>query len=244
MRSSFAWLLIIPFAVWSSAHAAGDPHNHYTESYVSKQALSVPLQPDPAGPKLYRGENKKEDYRRLLRKGYEQLGQSSFEAADVSPQQALEQARKIGADLVLVYSRQIGNVPLSVQLEQLREQAKNSEGHTTLEVEAPEQQNRYAYFATYWVKLAPPLIGVHVTSPGKDQEARGLKVLTVIDESPAAQARIQEGDAITRIGDVEISSPQALTQAAQRYAGETVEVALVRGGMESKTSMTLNPARK
>lgn len=228
-----------------AANAESD--NYYTRGYVSKNTPTVALQPDPAGPKLYRGNVKEEDYQRMLRNGYELLGYSNFEAADVSPDQALEHARKIHADLVLVYSSLSGSVPLSVKMQQLREKAlhgkKQADGSTAVEVQKPGQQNRYSYFASYWVKLAPPIIGVHVKGPGVNEETPGLEVVAVIKDSPAAQANIAEGDVLTRIGEIELNKPEALGRAAQRYAGKTVEVALKHDGSDSTTSMTLNPAK-
>lgn len=225
---------------------ARSQENPYSKSYVQKNTPAVPLQPDPAGPKLYRGEIKEQDYKRMLRNGYELIGQSSFQAADVPPEQALEHARKINADLVLVYSKLSGSVPLSVKLEQLREKAMNSEpqedGSANVEVLKPDDgQNRYAYYASYWVKLAPPLIGVHVNGPS--DKVDGLTVVAVIRQSPAEQAGIREGDVLTRIGEVELDTPAALSRAAGRYAGNTVEVALQRDGASSTVSMTLNSRR-
>ncbi|HEX5539567.1 MAG TPA: PDZ domain-containing protein [Methylophilaceae bacterium] len=226
--------------------ANADSDNYYTRSYVDKNRPTVALQPDPSGPKLYRGNVKEDDYQRMLRSGFELLGYSSFEAADVPPEQALEQARKIHADLVLVYSELAGSIPLSVRVQQLREKAmkaengKAADGNTKPEVQKPDQQNAYAYFASYWVKLAPPLIGVHVKGPGVNDDKAGLEVLAVIKDSPAAKADIEEGDVLTRIGDIELSKPEALTRAAEQYAGKTVEVALKRNGADGKTSMTLN----
>jgi len=230
----------------SASAAETGSHNYFERGYVNKYTPTVALQPDPGGPKLYRGTSKTQDYQRLLRNGYELLGYSSFEAVHVPPEQALEQGRKVKADLILVYSERTGSVPASVQIEQLREQARASgdqEGHTTIELPESTQQDTYAYFATYWAKLAPPLIGVHVTGPREDDEIKGLTVVALIKASPAERAGIAEGDLLTRIGDVALDSPEALTHAAQLYAGKTVEVSLQRGGSDGSASMTLNPRR-
>lgn len=230
----------------------GAVENPYTASFVSRDRPTVALQPDPAGPKIYRGIVEAEDYQRMLENGYDMLGYSSFDAADVPPDQALEQARKIKADLVLVYTKLSGSVPASVQVEQLRNEAKrttvqsadaqSSSIEQTPAVSGkllPQEQASYSYFSSYWVKLAPPLIGVHVTGPMESTEP-GLKVLAVIRQSPAEKAGIQDGDVLTRIGDMELLTPEALTQAAQQYAGQSVDISFLRDGSAGKASMTLN----
>jgi C-terminal processing protease CtpA/Prc len=244
MRSIFTGLTAALLAMLLMGPAHAEAENPYSKSYVQKNSPTVRLQPDPNGPRLYRGESKEEDYRRMLREGYELIGQSSFQAADVSPEQALEQARKIKADLVLVYSKLSGSVPLSIKIEQLREKAMSSEmqdGEAAVEVVKPDDQNRYTYFASYWVKLAPPIIGVHVQAPSEG--IQGLPVVAVIRQSPAEQAGIREGDVLTRIGDVTLDVPDKLGLAADRYAGKAVEVTVQRDGQSAITSMTLN-ARK
>lgn len=227
--------------------------NPYTASFVSRPRPTVALQPDPAGPKLYRGSAEAEDYQAMLESGYDMLGYSSFEAADVPPDQVLEHARKIKADLVLVYTKLSGSVPASVQIEQLRQEARKPAGQSADAQSAgikqtpassgkplPQQQVRYSYFSSYWVKLAPPLIGVHVTRSHEDDGAAGLKVIAVIKQSPAAKAGIQDGDVLIRIGDIELDKPEVLQQAAQRYAGQTVDVTVQHGGNTGKTAITLN----
>jgi hypothetical protein len=234
------------------ANADSTGENPYTASFVSRDRPTVALQPDPAGPKLYRGDRETEDYQRMLESGYDMLGYSSFEAADVPPDQALEHARKIKADLVLVYTKLSGSVPASVQIEKLR-QARKPDGQSAdaqsagvKQAEAssgqllPQEQARYSYFSSYWVKLAPPLIGVHVTRPDEGDGATGLKVIAVVNQSPAAKAGIQDGDVLIRIGDVDLDKPEALQLAAQRYAGQTVDVTVQHGGNTGKTAITLN----
>jgi hypothetical protein len=216
-----------------SGSAGQGSENPYTKSYVNKGRPSIALQPDPDGPKIYRGESQVEDYKRMLENGFDMLGYSSFQGTDVPPEQATEQAKSIKADLVLLYAERKGKTPLSVQLDQARKKARDG---------ANEAQNQklYQYFASYWVKLAPPLIGVHVEASAQGDRRSGLRVMAVVRGSPAARAAIQEDDVLTRIGDVAMDNPEALTQAAKRYAGQTVDVLFKRGNSDGKTVMTLN----
>jgi len=208
--------------------------NPYTKSFVNKGKPTVALQPDPAGPKLYRGENQVADFKRMLEDGFDMVGYSNFQDLDVPPEKAIEQAKNIKADLVLVYAQQKGSTPASVQIDQARKKAQDGTPSAT------QNQKLYEYFASYWVKLAPPLIGVHVETNTQDDNRFGLRVIAVLKDSPAAKAGIQDDDVLTRIGDVALDKPAALTQAAKRYAGKTVDVLYKRGGNDGKTTMTLN----
>lgn len=231
------------------AAATGKPNtsgqgteNPYIKNYVNKGRPAIALQPDPDGPKIYRGKDQVADYKRMLENGFDMVGYSSFRGLDVAPEKATEQAKTIKADLVLVYAEQKASTPASVQIEQARKakKAQNQNEAASADTLMPQDQKLYEYFASYWVKLAPPLIGVHVEANTKDEKPFGLRVVAVVKESPAAKATIQEDDVLTRIGDVALDKPAALTQAAQRYAGQTVEVLYMRGDNDGKTAMTLN----
>lgn len=225
-----------------SDNAAG-AENLFTKNYVSKGNPVVALQPDPAAPRIYQGNDKVQDYQRTLENGYDMIGSSDFEAADdIGPDKLKEQAKKVKADLVLVYTKLTGSVPASVKVQQMREQARKAQKNPddSAGVLLPEEHGLYSYFASYWVKLAPPIIGVHVTSTGEGDSVTGLKVIAVVKDSPAAKAALQQGDILTRIGEVELTKPEALSQAAKQYAGQTVEVAWQRDGEASKTSIALN----
>lgn len=229
-------------AAETDATAASE--NLYTKSYVSKNSPTVALQPDATGPKIYQGSEKDKDYKRMLENGFDMLGYSSFDATeDVNPDQLTEQAKKVKADLVLVYTKLTGNTPASVRIQQLREKAlkatKNPDANSgSAANDLTDEHALYSYFASYWVKLAPPLIGVHVTGSGEAET--GLKVLAVVKDSPAAKVALQEGDVLTRIGEMELTKPEVLTQAAQRYAGQTVEITWRRDGDTNKAAITLN----
>lgn len=213
--------------------------NPFAKAFIKRDLPALTLQPDPAGPKVYRGEDQVKDYQRMLENGYDMMGYSEFMAGeDVQPDLLEQHAREINADLALVYTRLSGEVPASVQIQQMRERARSGE-----QAGEVESQVSYNYYASYWAKLAPPLLGVHVVGPAEDSEADGLKVIAVINESPADKAGLRDGDVLKRLGDVALKSPGALTQAAQRYAGQTVNVYLQRGQNNASIPVALNRLR-
>jgi len=220
--------------------------NPYSDTYVSHPQPATLLAPDPAGPKLYLGDKKEDDYKRMLEQGYDMLGYSSFESGDVAPELATEQAKRVKADLVLVYTQLTGSTPASMKLQQLRQQAaaqKAAAAEPKAAGAAPapvdDAKQRYHYFASYWVKLAPPLIGVHVNGPLAEDQP-GLPVVAVVKQSPADKAGLVDGDVLTRLGEVNLDKPEALTRAARQYAGQTVEVDFRRSGSPGKAMITLN----
>jgi membrane-associated protease RseP (regulator of RpoE activity) len=153
----------------------------------------------------------------------------------------------VHADLVLVYTTRSGEVPASVKLDRARAKQEKAQ-QEQINPDAPKgtlknfDQEFYNYFASYWIKLPTPLLGVHVKQG--DGEAgfpdKGLEVIAVIKGSPAAAAGLQKGDTLLRLGETELSKPELLTQAAQRYAGQKTEIVYSRLGAEQRQPVTLN----
>lgn len=238
MRLSLAALFCLLFSAAASAESSAPADNPYASNYVSR--LSPPA---AAGePRIYRGVDKEADYQRLLEEGYDLLGYSSFEAADVAPELLTEQARMLHADLALIYTQRMGRVPASVRLDQAKAAARPSkDGAVPV---SGEQPKFYEYYAAYWTKLPPPLLGVHVKrEEGLAQDARGVQVIAVIQDSPAAMAGIRRGDSLLRLGDEDLRESEALVRAAQRYAGQRVLAVVERDGAELTSTVELNARR-
>lgn len=244
MKSLKSLFMIALMGVLPMQVQAAEDENPYAVSYTPRElrAKIVPAETDE--PQIYKGSDDKEaDYQRMLEKGFDMIGSASFEAGNVPPEKLIEHAKSVNAQLVLVSTRRSGDLPASVKIDRLRQQARERNTDTV----DPEALNegtsvRYAYYASYWVKLAPPLIGLHVRGPGKDDKEKGLTVLAVINGSPAEKAALQELDLIKRLGDEVLDNPEALSKAAQRYAGQTVEVEYMRHGDIMIVPLTLNQA--
>jgi S1-C subfamily serine protease len=80
---------------------------------------------------------------------------------------------------------------------------------------------------------------VHVNGPVA-QDQPGLPVVAVVKQSPADKAGLVDGDVLTRLGEVNLDKPEALTRAARQYAGKTVELDFRRSGNPGKAMITLN----
>jgi hypothetical protein len=231
----FGSLLAFSSTGWTQDEPAANP---YSKNYVSRMPAPKVATAGPV--KVFRGQDKVEDYQRLLEDGYDLLGYSSFEASDVAPEKLTEQAERVHADVALVYTVRSGQTPASVKLDQARSRQKQNSGQSSEEAK-PADNKFYNYFASFWTKLPTPLLGVHVK---QDQDEglpeQGLEIIAVIKGSPASSAGLQKGDTLLRLGEVELSKPELLPQAAQRYAGQSVEVVFSRIGQEQRQTVTLN----
>jgi serine protease Do len=69
---------------------------------------------------------------------------------------------------------------------------------------------------------------------------QGVVVNEVIEDSPAAQAGLQRGDIIVKIGDRDISSSEGVFSAIRsNRAGDTIDIEFYRHGSKQTTQATL-----
>ncbi len=109
----------------------------------------------------------------------------------------------------------------------------------------PYSVNRYDYFASYWIKLKPPVFGVHVRelSPELKQKIgsnKGVVVIAVEKGSPAFAADILRGDILKRIGNQEVLDPKTFSETTSQYAGKKVTVIFLRDGKELTKEILFN----
>jgi len=203
-------------------------------------------------PKLFRASNPESDGLGMLEAGYLPVGFSSFYASNVEFKGAIKQARKVQAEIVLVYCQHkdsiSGMIPLTTPESQSSATRFNISGsnegysgyaktvtygsHTTY---LPFNVDRYDYFATYWAKIKPPILGVWVNdlSPEMRSQIKGNKgvyVVAVIRNSPAFEDDILAADIIKRVGSHDLAGRDDFFKAVEHYAGEKTTVELVRDG--------------
>lgn len=208
--------------------------NFFSNAYVETKTTNAKRIIPSADPKIYSGTDKIADKQRMEERGFELIGYSDFKAGNVAPEMAMPQAKKVNAEVVLVYSERSDKPSASAKIQQLREAKKT--GQAPVEVGAS-----YAYFASYWAKIAKPSMGVHVKVPEKDDDAAdGLLVMVVIDGSAAEKAGIAKDDFLVSIGNMTLIKVTDLTKAVTQYSGQTVDVVYVRNRMRLESKMTLN----
>jgi len=243
--ASFIGLSLTLFALINLAHA--DEVNPYAKNYKEQNTnnlKSLDANPDT---KIFVSNHKDEDNISMLENGYDMIGSSGFSAAEASPDLALQHAKAVKADTVLIYKKYESAKTASSKLKLIKEAAKK--GNEIDPNDLVEESTQYYFYASYWAKLPMPLLGVHVIKlkqMASDDESvllkeeSGLKIIAVIKESPAAKASIVKGDTLLKIGDVELTKADDLFAAVKRYAGQTVPVQLQRNGTDVKVSVVLN----
>jgi PDZ domain len=247
LKSTFALILLLatqPLLAVENLAA----ENLYQSNYKAQNNAGLKSLQAAPETKMYVSNHKDEDNISMLENGYDMMGSSDFEAGNVPAELALTHAKSIRADTVLVYSKYASKASNINKLEMIKEAAK-----TTGEVDASVlkgNEEQYKYFASYWAKLPPPLLGVHVVKlvraetpadDGKvDREIAGLKILAVIKGSPAEKAGLHKADSITKIGDVIVNKPDDLFAAVKKYQGKVVQIGYTHDDEQLQTQVQLN----
>ena len=239
-------ILVLVLLLATQLASAGE--NLYEKNYKAQNAgglVSMQANPDT---KMYVSNHKEDDNISMLENGYDMMGSSGFEAGDVSADLALAHAKSIKADTVLVYSKYASKQASVSKIQAIKEAAKTT--HEIDESVLKQDEEQYIYYASYWAKLPPPLLGVHVVKlvraadPQDDdvkrEEVQGLKILAVIKGSPAEKAGLLKADTIKKIGDLDINQSDDLFAAVKQYQGKSVEIAYERDEQASVTTATLN----
>lgn len=218
--------------------------NLYQKNY--KKQNNSNLQSMQANPdtKMYVSNHFDDDNISMLESGYDMMGSSGFEAGSIAPDLALEHAKSIKADVVLVYSKYASKKSSLSTLQTIKEAAKTTGEIDEDVLKGDEEQ--YKYYASYWAKLPMPLLGLHVIKlkhREKDSneiiEDDGLQVLAVIKGSSAAKAGLKRGDVLLKIAGVEIQTPAQLSQAVGKNKGKEVKISYERNDSLAETSAKL-----
>lgn len=249
--TGFLSLSLALFFLINLAQAAED--NPYAKNYKEQNTNNLKsLNPNP-DTKIYVSNHKDDDNISMLENGYDMIGSSGFSATVAAPDLALQHAKAIKADTVLIYKKYESAKTASSQLQLVKEAAKKGEDIDPNDL--VEEPTMHYFYASYWAKLPMPLFGVHIiklkksTNESADEGAvavqalPGLKVIAVIKESPAAKAGIVRGDTVLKVGDMSLVEADDLFAAVKKYAGQTVAVELERKGVPTEVSVAIN-ARK
>jgi len=109
----------------------------------------------------------------------------------------------------------------------------------------PVTVQRYQYEAEFFRKHKKSILGV-LPEPlpteirQKLERNTGVFVGTLMNDSPAFNANILEGDVILKMNGEDINSPADLFKDNQKYAGQAVDIELWRNGQSKIVSARLN----
>ncbi len=225
--------------------------NLFEKNYqVQNTGNLVSLQANP-DTKVYVSNHKDDDNISMLEDGYDMMGTSGFQASKVPPELALQHAKAIKADTVLVYTK-YGSAKTAVSKIQMIKEAAKKGGGVINDKALVEDETQYDYFASYWAKLPKPLLGVHIIklvknaqpddeeADAKKMENKGLTILAVIKDSPAAKAGLMRGDVLMKVAGNELNKPEELSSIVRRYQGQDVAIEYERAGEKNVAKAQIN----
>jgi hypothetical protein len=226
------------------AFAADNPYEKNYKAQNTGGLASLQANPDT---KMYVSNHKDKDNIHMLENGYDMMGTTGFEAGEVPAEMALQHAKAIKADTVLVYTKHGAALTAASKIDTYKEAAKKNGGEID-EKDLIEDDVKYKYFASYWAKLPPPLLGVHVIKLARsaDEEnqqkqlLKGLNVLAVVKGSPAEAAGIMRGDMLLKLNNTELNKAEELAKVVREYQGKQVEVEYERDGVKATTKAQIN----
>ncbi|HVN99193.1 MAG TPA: PDZ domain-containing protein [Steroidobacteraceae bacterium] len=225
--------------------------------------------PPPALPEVeHAGGNPQDILSPYLRRGYGLIGYSSYSAGGrQSDSGAVDQAKKVGADIVVIISpTYAGSVTSSMPITTPTTSTSYTTGTATAYGSGgsataygnsttttygthtqyvPYTIQRFNYGALYLVKRTFAL-GVNAR-PLTDQERaklqsnKGVFVTSVVDGSPAFREDVLVGDILTAIDGETISGMDEFSSLISAKRGQLVNVTLVRNGSSITKRIQLTP---
>jgi PDZ domain len=240
LKKLFSFILLV--ATILSAQAADNPYEKNYKAQSTGNLASLQANPDT---KIFVSNRKDEDNISMLENGFDMMGSSGFTAGDVLPELALQHAKAIKADTVLVYKKYGSTTTAATRMQTIKEAAKKGGGEID-ENDLPVEPTPYKYYASYWAKLPTPLLGVHIVKlkkVGADETSiaeQGLRILAVVRGSAAELAGLKRGDSLLKIGNVELNKPEELSKVVREFQGKNVAIEYEREGVKAVTTAKVN----
>lgn len=240
----------------------------YTELPAAQDILTHRAAPAPAEPKVDHLAGRFDDYSsQYARAGYVPIGYSSYNGPDGADSGALEQAKALGADVVVILSPQYtetrtASIPITTPTTQTSHtnstatvygsggSATGSGTATTTTYGTqtnyiPVSTRRYDFQAVYLVKRKysfgaqfEPLTDEERASI---QSNKGVRIAAVVNDTPAFEADVLVGDIVVSANGRSISRPEVFSDIISASAGQTIELVLIRNGQTFKKSVQLRP---
>lgn len=217
-------------------------------------------------PTVYRGRDLEADSLGMLQNGYMMVGYSSYNGANGSESQIIQQARKAHATMAISYSEytstRSGVIPLTLPDTQtsttnMSGSVYGSGGYASMTGTAtttttgskttyiPYSTDRYDFIATYWVKLKPQAFGAYFENLSQEQRReigsnKGALLTIIVNGSPAFNADFFPGDIIRKVNNAEVVDIESFSQLIRRHKGQSVTIELVRDNETIGKQVQLN----
>ena len=262
MRDVTIYLLVSSIFFAGCANPYSKFYNDYTGGINIAESSNVIM---PIGkPKLIQGSNVEADGLRMLENGYILLGESNFNAGAINQNTAIDHAKKVYADTVIVYSQYTntvsGSVPLTVPNTQTSYHSGSIYGsgggyasysgssttYGTSTTYMPYSFRRYDYYATFWSKAKPMSLGIHFDNLTDELRKRvesnkGVYIVAVVKDSPAFNADLLNGDVIRKFNNIEVTNgTHFINLLIAENKGQQIELEIFRNGKTIIKQIQLN----
>lgn len=276
LLKKISWLLTVLCALINLTGCVTAP-NGFRRFYRDLAGEGITnLAPYSGTTKIFMPSNPTNDFNNLMRNGYVLIGESSFQGPPQSNGALMSQAKKVGADVVLVSSAYLGSQQTAVPWIQynpgqtyttttsgtVNANAWGSGGYAygtgnyygnsttttpgTFSTQIiPVTVQLYSYDAGFFRKRPAPIFGalsLPLPSEIRTQLERntGVLVSIVVNDSPAFNANILEGDVILKMNGEDVMSVPDLLKKNMTFAGQKVDVEIWRNGQFKTISVQLN----
>ncbi len=246
--------------------ACGCSQSEYATSFQSSMGMPPPAVTDYRGmnlvaftgtPRIIESALTSQEQIQYLEEGWVSLGESSFYGPLESNGALIDQARKVGAEIVLV-SRVLGQrvqgvtpyttyEPVTVYRFGGRRGQRVDTAFVPQTNYMPYAENWYAQRAIYFThRIQPPSFGALARELTIEDRKRlgfnaGVSVVCCVRNTPAWNAGLLPDDVIVSLGGAQISGTGELRTAILQNAGKSVSVQYQRGGEKRTISVTLGP---
>ena len=251
MKSKLFLIMLLPAFLVGCANPYSKYYNDCTGgiNILENPNIIVPTNK----PNLIQGSNIENDAIQMAENGYILLGESSFNAGPINQNSAIDHAKKIYADTVIVYSQYTntvsGSLPLTVPNTQTSYNSGSIYGsgggyasysgssttYGTSTTYMPYHVNKSDYYATFWVKAKPMSLGVYFDNltdelRRKIESNKGAYIRVVVKDSPAFNADLLNGDVIRKINNIEVVNANQLVSLLAENKGQQIELEIFRNG--------------
>ena len=248
------FLSILLATVLLSGCANNNYKTFYTEFVDPKTHPSVTPLRSGETPELYTSKNLDQDILTLRSKGYTAVGESAFNAGYEDPAKAIEQAKFIGASIILVNSAYTNTETSTTSLLLPNNRTTYFPGGTattygTMVVPMSSNTRRYDQFGIYFAKLnGTPRYGIQgrdLTVDLRRELGRntGMLIEVVGEDTPVFYANVIAGDVLIRLDGKPVLDREgaiALLGAVPESA-DIVVMTVVRNGEEKDITVKLEP---
>lgn len=214
-------------------------------------------------PKLYGTDNFERDIYILRSKNYYVVGYSSFNGAYEDLSKAKEQAKRIGAAVILTSSEYTNTLTSQIPLFIPQKSTTTYKGSVTSNnntgffsgkstttststSQITTHQMRYDQSAVYFIKSTKKLrFGIFIENLKPEdrislQRNTGAKITLVVEDTPCFYANLLPGDILLKIGDSEIKNYEHALNIMDSYkAKNSCKFTILREGEESEVTIDL-----